>query len=152
MNLPRWTCKINTGIKSKGSSLNHVVKTLEFLDPTLPHPCGQANFDYSLIRALKWDTIHPYSSHSCKTSKIKVWGPKQDQNCGQRLLAVLQPLELWKCTVSHLKDWNKDQLDLAWYRMLHHVLQWLPFENGQSPFYVVNEVTMTGQKPSLRFC
>ena len=32
------------------------------------------------------------------------------------------------------------------------LLQWLPFENGQSPFYVVNEVTLTGQKPSLKFC
>ena len=31
-------------------------------------------------------------------------------------------------------------------------LQWLPFENGQSPFYVVNEVYLTGQKPSLKFC
>ena len=30
--------------------------------------------------------------------------------------------------------------------------QWLPYENGQSPFYVVNEVTLTGQKPSLKFC
>ena len=31
-------------------------------------------------------------------------------------------------------------------------VQWLPFENEQSPFYVVNEVTLTGQKPSLKFC
>ena len=32
------------------------------------------------------------------------------------------------------------------------LLQWLPFENGQSPFYVVNEVTLTGQKPYLKYC
>ena len=31
-------------------------------------------------------------------------------------------------------------------------LQWLPFENGKSPIYVVNEVTLTGQKPSLKLC
>ena len=31
-------------------------------------------------------------------------------------------------------------------------VQWLPFENGQSPFYVVNEVTLTKQKASLKFC
>ena len=31
-------------------------------------------------------------------------------------------------------------------------IQWLPFENGQSPFYEVNEVTLTGQKPTLNFC
>ena len=31
-------------------------------------------------------------------------------------------------------------------------IQWLPFENRQSPFYVVNEVNLTGQKPSLKFC
>ena len=31
-------------------------------------------------------------------------------------------------------------------------LQWLPFENGQIPFYVVNDVTLTGQKPSLKLC
>ena len=30
-------------------------------------------------------------------------------------------------------------------------LQWLPFENGQSPFYVVNEVALTAQKLSLKF-
>ena len=30
-------------------------------------------------------------------------------------------------------------------------LQWLPFENRQSPFYVVNEVTLIRQKPSLKF-
>ena len=31
-------------------------------------------------------------------------------------------------------------------------IQWLPFENGQSPFYVVNEVTLAGQKLSLKYC
>ena len=31
-------------------------------------------------------------------------------------------------------------------------LQWLPFENGQIPFYVVNDVTLTGQNPSLKLC
>ena len=31
-------------------------------------------------------------------------------------------------------------------------IQWLPFENRKSPFYVVNEVTLTGQKTSLKFC
>ena len=38
--------------------------------------------------------------------------------------------------------------------MMKHftAVQWLPFENGQSPFYIVNEVTLTGQKPSLKFC
>ena len=34
---------------------------------------------------------------------------------------------------------------------LNRYIQWLPFENGQSPFYVVNEVNLTGQKPSLKF-
>ena len=36
--------------------------------------------------------------------------------------------------------------------VIHSYVQWLPFENGQSPFYVVNEVTLTGQKPTLKFC
>ena len=31
-------------------------------------------------------------------------------------------------------------------------IQWWTIENHQSPFYVVNEVTLTGQKPSLKFC
>ena len=30
-------------------------------------------------------------------------------------------------------------------------LQWCAIENHQDPFYVVNEVTLTGQKPSLKF-
>ena len=32
------------------------------------------------------------------------------------------------------------------------LLQWWTIENHQDPFYVVNEVTLTGQKPSLKFC
>ena len=31
-------------------------------------------------------------------------------------------------------------------------LQWFALENQQSPFYVVNEVTLTGQSQSLKFC
>ena len=31
-------------------------------------------------------------------------------------------------------------------------LQWFALENQQSPCYVVNEVTFTGQNPSLKFC
>ena len=31
-------------------------------------------------------------------------------------------------------------------------VQWLPLENRQSPFYVLNVVTLTGQKPTLNFC
>ena len=31
-------------------------------------------------------------------------------------------------------------------------VQWFALENQQSPFYVVNEVTLTGQNPSLKFC
>ena len=31
-------------------------------------------------------------------------------------------------------------------------LQWHALENQQSPFYVVNEVTLRGQNPSLKFC
>ena len=31
-------------------------------------------------------------------------------------------------------------------------LQWCALENQQSPFYVVNEVTLKGQNPSLKFC
>ena len=31
-------------------------------------------------------------------------------------------------------------------------LQWCALENQQSPFYVVNEVTLRGQNPSLKFC
>ena len=31
-------------------------------------------------------------------------------------------------------------------------LQWCALENQQSSFYVVNEVTLTGQNPSLKFC
>ena len=33
-----------------------------------------------------------------------------------------------------------------------HYLQWCALVNQQSPFYVVNEVTLPGPKPSLRFC
>ena len=32
------------------------------------------------------------------------------------------------------------------------ILPWCALENQQSPFYVVNEVTLTGQNPSLKFC
>ena len=32
------------------------------------------------------------------------------------------------------------------------VLQWFALENQQSPFYVVNEVTLTGLNLSLKFC
>ena len=31
-------------------------------------------------------------------------------------------------------------------------IQWFALENQQSPFYVINEVTLTGQNPSLKFC
>ena len=31
-------------------------------------------------------------------------------------------------------------------------IQWCALENQQSPFYVVNEVTLRGQNPSLKFC
>ena len=31
-------------------------------------------------------------------------------------------------------------------------LQWHALENQQSPFYVVNEVTLRGQNPYLKFC
>ena len=31
-------------------------------------------------------------------------------------------------------------------------IQWCALENKQMPFYVVNEVTLTGQNPSLEFC
>ena len=31
-------------------------------------------------------------------------------------------------------------------------LQWCALENQQSPFYVVNEVTLTGPNPSLKVC
>ena len=31
-------------------------------------------------------------------------------------------------------------------------LQWCALENQQSPFYVVNEVTLRGQNLSLKFC
>ena len=31
-------------------------------------------------------------------------------------------------------------------------VQWCALENQQSPFYVVNEVTLRGQNPSLKFC
>ena len=36
--------------------------------------------------------------------------------------------------------------------LLHQYLQWCALENQQSPFYVVNEVTLRGQNPSLKFC
>ena len=36
----------------------------------------------------------------------------------------------------------KLSVPLTKYVQVNH-LQWLPFENGQSPFYVVNEVTLT---------
>ena len=32
------------------------------------------------------------------------------------------------------------------------VVQWCALENQQNPFYVVNEVTLRGQNPSLKFC
>ena len=35
---------------------------------------------------------------------------------------------------------------------LCNALQWLALENQQSPFYVVNEITLRGQNPSLKFC
>ena len=41
---------------------------------------------------------------------------------------------------------------ISLFQQMNMYLQWLPFENGQSPFYVVNEVTFKGQKPSLEFC
>ena len=31
-------------------------------------------------------------------------------------------------------------------------IQWCMLENQQSSFYVVNEVTLRGQNPSLKFC
>ena len=31
------------------------------------------------------------------------------------------------------------------------IVQWCALENQQSPFYVVNKVTLTGQKPSLKY-
>ena len=34
--------------------------------------------------------------------------------------------------------------------LLPTTLQWFGLENQQSPFYVVNEITLTGQNPSLR--
>ena len=34
---------------------------------------------------------------------------------------------------------------------LHIKVQWCALENHQSPFYVVNEVTLTEQNPSLKF-
>ena len=34
---------------------------------------------------------------------------------------------------------------------IHTYLQWFALENQQSSFYVVNEVTLTGQNSSLKF-
>ena len=35
--------------------------------------------------------------------------------------------------------------------LVNQMLQWCALENQQSPFYVVNEVTLTRQNPSLKF-
>ena len=40
---------------------------------------------------------------------------------------------------------------MMFFSIVQEVLQWLPFENGQSPFYVVNEIILTGQKPPLEY-
>ena len=55
---------------------------------------------------------------------------------------MLTAKEPWK-KVDELPNNNPEELQ--WLGNLS-ILQWLPFENGQSPFYVVNEVTLTGQK------
>ena len=52
-----------------------------------------------------------------------------------------------------VQKYTKDfELPLCSKRSTLKLVQWLPFENGQSPFYVVNEVTLTVQKSSLKFC
>ena len=38
------------------------------------------------------------------------------------------------------------------FQSLLYYLQWCALENQQSPFYVVNELTLTGRNPSLKFC
>ena len=45
---------------------------------------------------------------------------------------------------------NACAIDIVTLRRINEV-QWCALENQQSPFYVVNEVTLTGQNPSLRF-
>ena len=51
-----------------------------------------------------------------------------------------------------LEKTQKETPILRYKRKFMEHLQCCAFENQQSPFYVVNEVTLTGQKPSLRFC
>ena len=43
-------------------------------------------------------------------------------------------------------------LSSLWLKKCTFKLQWCALENQQSTFYVVNEVTLTGQNPSLKFC
>ena len=61
---------------------------------------------------------------------------------------VASDSELWRprrrrrATVAHSGDVD----GLLWY------IQWFALENQQSPFYVVNKVTLRGQNSSLKFC
>ena len=46
---------------------------------------------------------------------------------------------------------NACAIDIVTLRRINEV-QWCALENQQSTFYVVKEVTLTGQNPSLKFC
>ena len=54
-----------------------------------------------------------------------------------------------KCSYisGNLGEWRNFNV-MVW----HDMVQWFALENQQSLFYVVNEVTLTGQNPSLKCC
>ena len=58
------------------------------------------------------------------------------------LVIAVDPISI-QITVMNVYALNKPK---------HRTLQWRALENQQSPFYVVNEVTLRGQNPSTKFC
>ena len=43
-------------------------------------------------------------------------------------------------------------LNVSLLNLIESAVQWIALENQESPFYVVSEVTLRGQNPSLKFC
>ena len=77
------------------------------------------------------------------------------QTVGQMAKLNLQPIAIsvleTQASTKKLdcrKKWLAVQnvVDQVW------IVQWCALQNQQSPFYVVNKVTLTGQNPSLKFC
>ena len=74
------------------------------------------------------------------------------QSCEEKVLVWVFPshdiqLKLLRCCRRHIQV-----ICSVSYTSCTWQVQWWTIENHQDPFYVVNEVTLTGQKPSLEFC